>query len=177
MRLLSIFASMLQSTGAKTPEAGGPDAEAIARIEKSGGSVRPLAQNDDRREVSFYLQGPAIKDADVAPLATLHKVVIVNLGNTAITDAALAYLKPLTGLEQLHLEKTRITGKGLANLKDLKNLTYLNLFATEVDDAGLEQLTALAGLKHLYVFQTKVTDAGIAKLKQSLPNLEIVKGW
>ncbi|MBV6432737.1 MAG: hypothetical protein IANPNBLG_02881 [Bryobacteraceae bacterium] len=176
MRLLSIFSSMLQATAAKTPEAPGPDAKAIALIEKSGGSVRPLAQNDDRLEVSFYLQGPSIKDADVAPVATLHKVAILHLGNTAITGAALAYVKPLTDLEQLHLEKTRITGKDLANLKDLKKLTYLNLYGSGVDDAGLEQLAGLTNLKHLYVFQTKVTAAGIARLKQSLPNLEIVSG-
>src|SRR5262245_49638833 len=80
--------------GAAKPAAGAaaapstPEAKAIAAIEKAGGSVRPLAQNDDRQEVSFYLQGAAIKDEQVAPVAALTKVYSVHLGKTGITDAA-----------------------------------------------------------------------------------------
>jgi hypothetical protein len=151
-------------------------AKVIAAIEKSGGSVRPLAQNDDRREVSFFLQGAAIKDADIAPVAQLSKVVFLHLGKTSVTDAGLAYLKGLADLEQLHLEGTQITDKGLVYLKDLRKLTYLNLYNTAVSDAGLAHLAGLANLKQLYVWQTKVTDQGVKKLKQALPNLDIIRG-
>ena len=154
-----------------------PEAKAIAAIEKTGASIRPIAQNDDRREVSFYLQGPAIKDADIAPVAQLKKVVQLHLGKTAITDAGLIYIKGLTELEQLHIEQTKITDKGLANLKGLTKLTYLNLYGTEVTDAGLESLKGLTSLKSLYVWQTKVTSEGVKKLKQAIPGLEVVMGW
>ena len=159
------------------PAAADPAAKAIAAIEKSGGSVRAIAQNDDRREVSFQLQGVAIKDADIAPVAQLSKVAYLNLGKTSVTDAGLAYLKGLADLEQLHLEGTSITDKGLIYLKDLKKLTYLNLYNTAVTDVGLAQLVGLTNLKQLYLWQTKVTDAGVKKLKQALPNLDINRGW
>jgi len=153
-----------------------PSAKAIAAIEKSGGSVRALAQNDDRREVNFSLQGAGIKDADIAPVAQLSKLAYLNLGKTSVTDAGLAYLKGLSDLEQLHLEVTAITDKGLVHLKDLKKLTYLNLYNTAVTDAGLAQLAGLSNLKHLYLWQTKVTEEGARKLKQVLPNLDIDRG-
>ena len=77
-----------------------PEAKAIAAIEKAGGSVRPLAQSDDRKDVSFYLQGAAIKDEHVAPVAALTKVYAVHLGKTGITDAGLAHLRGLADLKQ-----------------------------------------------------------------------------
>lgn len=157
--------------------AADPEAKAIAAIEKTGASVRPIAQNDDRREVSFYLQGAAIKDADIAPVAQLKKVVQLHLGKTSVTDAGLATIKGLTDLEQLHLEQTKITDKGLVNLKGLTKLNYLNLYGTEITDAGLDNLKGLASLKSLYVWQTKVTEEGVKKIKQAIPGLDVVKGW
>ena len=161
-------------TKGAAPAAADPDAKAIAAIEKSGGSVRAIAQNDERREVN--LQGAAIKDADIAPVAQLPKVAYLHLAKTSVTDAGLASLKGLADLEHLHLEGTPITDKGLVHLKDLKKLTYLNLYNTAITDAGLAQLAGLANLKHLYLWQTKVTDEGVKKLKQALPNLDINRG-
>jgi len=174
-----LFSLALQAPARKetAAKAADPAAKAIAAIEKSGGSVRALAQNDERKEVSFYLQGTAIKDADVAPVAQVPKVAYLHLGKTGITDAGMVHLRGLTELEQLHLEGTGIGDGGLANLKDLKKLTYLNLYNTGVSDAGLAHLAGLAALKSLYLWQTKVTDAGVAKLKQALPNVQIVRGW
>ena len=179
MRIFPFSLLALQNAKPAAPAKPGNDAEskAIAAIEKSGGSVRPLAQSDDRKEVSFSLQGQAIKDADVAPVAQLPKVAYLHLGKTAITDAGLASLKGLSDLEQLHLEGTKITDNGLVNLKGLKKLTYLNLYNTAITDAGLTNLTGLTNLKNLYLWQTQVTDEGVKKLKQALPNLQVVKGW
>lgn len=158
-------------------QAAGAEAQAIAQIEKSGGSVRQIAQNDDRREVDFHLQGASVNDAQIAPVASLKKVVALNLGKTSVTDAGLVHLKALTGLAELHLENTRITDKGLAQVKPLKDLTYLNVYGTAVTDAGLDQLSGLANLKSLFVWQTRVTPAGVEKLKKALPKLDIVTGW
>jgi len=178
MRIFPLSLAFLQgpkaAVGAK-PAADG-EARAMAAIEKSGGSVRVLAQNDDRKEVSFYLQGAAIKDAEVAPVAQLSKVAYLHLGRTSVTDAGLAHLRGLADLEQLHLEGTKITDKGLAHLKDLKKLSYLNLYNTAVTDAGLAQLTGLTNLKSLYLWQTKVSENGIQKLKAALPNVQVIGG-
>ena len=161
----------------KQEVAATPEAKAIADIEKSGRSVRQLAQNDDRLEVSFQLQGAAVTDKDLAPMAQLKKVTSVNLSKTSVTDAALAQLGRHPDILQLHLELTKITDAGLASLKGLKNLEYLNLYGTGVTDAGLKHLTGLANLKSLYLWQTKVTPEGARKLKEALPKLDINMGW
>ncbi len=170
--------SSLASFQLKKPETPAtPQAQAIAEIEKSGGSARPIAQGDERLAVAFHLQGAAITDQHLAPLARLEKVVSLNLAKTAITDAALPAIARHTGLTELHLELTRITDAGLASLKPMQDLEYLNLFGTAVTDAGLFHLASLPKLRSLYVWQTKVTPAGAKKLKEALPKLEINLGW
>ncbi len=175
MQGLTFSAAFFQAK--KQDSVAAPDAKAVAAIEKSGGAVRKLAQNDDRLEVALNLQGASVTDKDLPPLAQLKKVAYVNLGKTGITDAGLVHLKPLTDLLQLHLELTKITDAGLANLAGLKKLEYLNLYGTGVTDAGLQHLAGLSNLKNLYLWQTKVTKQGAEKLKQSIPKLDINLGW
>ena len=175
----SIVAALFSpQEGAKAKaQPANPDQQKTALIEKAGGRVAPIAQNDSRLEVDFHLQGASVTDAALAPVAGLKDVVALNLGKTGVTDAGLAQIKGMTTLRQLHLEQTKVTDKGLANLKGLTNLEYLNLYGTEITDRGLEDLAGLSKLKSLYLWQTKVTEAGVSKLKKALPNLEIVTGW
>jgi mono/diheme cytochrome c family protein len=154
-----------------------PDPVALAKVQKTGALVGPIAQNDDHLDVNFRMVGKSITDKDMAALPGLKSVVTLNLGQTGITDAGLVYLKGLKELEELHLEGTQITDAGLVNLRGLTNLTYLNLYGDNVSDAGLQQLTHLAKLRHLYIWQTKVTPAGADALKKQLPQLEIIGGW
>lgn len=171
--------SLAMGGAAWAAQKGGADAEAkaIASIEKAGGLVMKLAQNDEHQEVNFRLAGAAIKDEQIAPVRDLKNLVHLNLATTSVTDAGLAAIKGQTKLTELHLEETKISDAGLVNLKDLKALEYLNLFGTRVSDAGLDQLKGLTNLKHLYVWQSKVTDAGAKKLKATLPGVDIVSGW
>jgi hypothetical protein len=159
------------ATTTPTPEVQ----DAIGKIQKIGGTVMPLAMNDDSLVVDFHLGGTALNDEGLALVKTLPKLVQLDLKDTQITDAGLANLAAIATLNRLHLEKTKITDAGLAHLKDLGNLEYLNVYGTGVTDAGLEHLKALKNLKKLYVWQTPVTDAGIAKLKESLPGVTVVK--
>jgi hypothetical protein len=163
---------------APAAEAAAPSADATAAIEainKIGGTVMQLAQNDDSLVVDFHLGGTALTDDGLAQVKLLPKVVQLDLKDTQVTDAGLVHLAAIGTLNKLHLEKTKITDAGLANLKELGNLEYLNLYGTAVTDAGLEHLKSLGKLKKLYVWQTQVTDEGIAKLKEALPEVTVVK--
>jgi hypothetical protein len=175
MKRLYSSMAFLQAKNQQSPAS--PEAKTIAAIEKSGGTVRTLAQNDDRLEVAFNLQGATVADKDLAPLAQLKKVAYVNLAKTGITDAGLASLKPLTDLIQLHLELTKITDAGLAQIAGLKKLEYLNLYGTNVTDACVKPLSGLTNLKNLYLWQSKVTKEGVEKLRKALPNTDINLGW
>jgi len=150
----------------------------MAQVEKAGGRVMQIAQNDDRLDVSFHLGGPAVNDTTVRLLPPLAKKLIhLDLGQTGIGDAGVARLKPFTALVKLHLEGTKVTDAGLANLKGLTSLEYLNLYGTGIGDAGLTHLTGLKNLKKLFLWQTKVTDAGVEQLKKALPGVEINRGF
>ncbi|MBI1787821.1 MAG: hypothetical protein HYR60_09765 [Acidobacteria bacterium] len=175
--LLLSTASFRASRAQEKKPPSDAEPKAIQKIEKAGGSVRKIAQNDDRQEVDFHLQGASVKDEDLAALPAVSNLVHLHLGKTSVTDAGLAQLKGLAKLAELHLEQTKVTDKGLAYLKGLAQLEYLNLYGTAVTDAGLEALKSLKNLRSLYVWQTKVTEAGANKLKQALPKLEIVRGW
>ncbi len=149
--------------------------EAVAAIQEIGGTVMPLAMTDDSLVVDFHLGGTALTDDGLVHVKALPKVYELHLKDTQITDAGLAHLAEMTTLARLHLEKTKVTDAGLEHLKGLGNLEYLNLYGTAVTDAGLDHLKGLNNLKKLYLWQSQATDEGIAKLKESLPDVTIVK--
>jgi mono/diheme cytochrome c family protein len=165
------------ASAAPVKKGAGPDPAVVAKIEKLGGMIGPVAQNDDHLDVNLHLAGANVNDASLTTLTGLKGVVRLDLGTTPITDAGLAKIKGMKELTELHLEGTKITDAGLSAIEDLKNLTYLNLYNTAITDAGLAHLTKLTSLKHLYLWQTKVTPEGAAKLKQSLPQVDINLGW
>ncbi|HIF31900.1 MAG: hypothetical protein ABGX22_28090 [Pirellulaceae bacterium] len=147
--------------------------EAVAAIEKIGGSVRPVG---DTWDVDFHLRGRGLTDNGLVHVAALKNIVWLNLSNTKITDAGLGHLKNLKKLRWLHLEKTEIGDEAIGNLASLPNLEYLNLYATKITDKSLERLRGCTKLKRLYVWQTDVTDSGVARLEKRLPELTIVRG-
>jgi len=153
-----------------------PEQPIIDKIEKSGGHVIAIAQNDNRLEVDFHLQSSDVTDQNLVSLEGLKNIYSLNLGKTKITDAGLVHLEGLTSLNRLYLQETKITDKGLVHLKALRDLVYLNLYGTAVTDQGLANLAGLSNLKNLYLWQTKVTEDGINKLKKSLPGVNIVAG-
>ncbi len=168
---------LLDSPGAQAAERSDAEKQAIEQIENAGGTVREIAQNDDRLEVNFQLTGKSVTDEAIAPAAGLSNVYELRLGNTSVTDDGLAPIKGLSTLIRLHLENTKVGDAGLAHVKGLKELTYLNLYGTAVTDAGLDHLKGLKNLKNLYVFQTKVTNAGADGLRKALPGLKVDMGW
>jgi len=171
------FWSLLASFVASLPShasAAGPveTAEAVAAIKRLGGSVHRMGKE---WEVEFH-RGRSLTDDELAQVASLKNIVVLNLRETKVTSAGLVHLKDLANLRWLHLEKTEVGDEGTENLAGLINLEYLNLYATNITDKTLGRLTGLKKLKKLYVWQTAVTDKGVARLEKALPNLKIVRG-
>ena len=163
-------------------------------IEKLGGSIRRIAQNENDVEIDFHLgrnrdglrqfgtgddqpDTPPSFDGELKILKKLNNIVSLHLGGTDVTDDGLTHVASLNSLQRLHLEKTSITNLGLAHLKELKNLSYLNLYGTKISDKGLKYLEGLKNLKQLYLWQSKVTSDGVRILQKSLPNISIELGW
>lgn len=149
------------------------EADAIAAIEKLGGTVRQIAQNSEDKEAAFHLSGKELTDADLGALKEIDNLIWLNLANTKITDDGLKHLADMKGLTRLHLEKTQVGDAGLAHLKGLEKLEYLNLYGTQVSDAGLDHLKALPGLKKLYLWQSKVTKDGLAAAGEAFAKIDV----
>jgi len=175
-RIAAAFAACLFVPAALAAQNPQEDA-AIQAVRQSGGQVLELAQNDPRLDVAFHLSNVELTPDHLKPLEAIKgRLVNLNLRGTNLNDDLAQYLKPLTELTRLHLEKTAITDAGLPNVSGLAKLEYLNLYGTAVTDAGLEHLGGLANLKKLYVWETKVTLDGVRKLRERLPELDIIGG-
>ena len=83
--------------------------QAVDALKALGGNVMPIAQNDDRLDVTLHLADQDVTDEHLALVAQLPKVAWLNLAGTKVTDAGLEHLAGLTILEKLHLEKTGVT--------------------------------------------------------------------
>jgi len=147
---------------------------AIEEIEKIGGTISEVAQNDDSKIVDFHLGGKELGDEQLAHVKSVRKLVQLHLKDTKITDAGMQHLAGIPSLTRLHLEKTTIGDAGLAHLRGLDNLHYLNLYGTTVSDAGLEHLRGMTNLRKLYLWQSQVTADGVKSLQSALPDCEIV---
>ena len=169
----AIFVSCLVSVLTATSHTLADEAEAIATIEKLGGTVRQIAQDSEDKEAAFHLSGKELTDDQLAAVKEIKNLIWLNIANTKVTDTGLKHLADIKSLTRLHLEKTQVGDVGLAHLKALENLEYLNLYGTQVTDAGLEHLKDLPKLKKLYLWDSKVTKGGLAKMKDALAKVDV----
>jgi serine/threonine protein kinase/Leucine-rich repeat (LRR) protein len=134
---------------------------------------------------------PHVSDQDLAHLAELKSLAVLNLRGTNITgaglfhlkkanslreldlvdchhidDGGLGHLKELQNLDRLWLYATPISNEGLIHIKELKSLTSLNVGYTRVTEEGLDHLLELKNLTFLHIGGDKITDAGLARLKE-----------
>jgi hypothetical protein len=103
---------------------------------------------------------------------TLVRIRITNAGMERISGL---YIPGSTGYPDGRPDTADITDAGLERVNGLTKLRLLDVSGTEVTDAGLEQLTCLARLQRLGVCRTQVTDEGIEKLRQALPNCQVIR--
>jgi Leucine-rich repeat (LRR) protein len=115
-----------------------------------------------------------VTDAGLVHLKDLTQLEYLGLRGNNITDAGLVHLKGLTNLTGLYLGETKVTDAGLEHLKGMTKMSYLRLHTVAVTDAGLEHLRGTKELRRLDLWDTKVTQVGTARLREHLPQLELI---
>lgn len=141
-----------------------------ATVEYEGGDTNGVP-------VSVQLDQGGIKDADLAPLAslpTLTNLWLRGFRASVISDETLSYIGGLTNLRSLRFYGTvRFTPEGLAQLKDLKRLEKFNLGDSDIPDAGLDVLAELDSLNFFWMaglgarfWGDRITDQGCSKLAE-----------
>lgn len=106
----------------------------------------------------------SVTDADVAPLARLTDLTMVDLGRTQVTDQGLAQIRGLRQLTALSLDGTAVADGGLEVVAGFPQLSWLVLYDTPIGDSGLSRLAGCTNLKRLVLSRTRVTDSGMACL-------------
>src|SRR5690606_14184092 len=93
--LLAAVMMLSVSTGAVADDAAAGQKAATDALKALGGNVMPIAQNDDRLDVTLHLADKDVTDEHLALVAKLPKVAWLNLAGTKITDAGLEHLAGL----------------------------------------------------------------------------------
>lgn len=169
----------------KIVEASDPKSERAAALAvlKAGGKLSVLT-SDGKVEVTaapklpagdfevteIHLAGRPITAEQLATLARLPRLRLLNLGSTPVTDTAFARITALPTLEWLSLSGTKITGKALININSFPELVYLELNNTAISDAAIKHLAKHPTLRELHLTSTAITDAGIIGL-EAIPKL------
>jgi hypothetical protein len=133
---------------------------AVALVARLGGTVWYDYQRVATSKLNAF--DPKAKPKD--PKA-FHRVVYVTLHGSKVADEDLAVIARLAALVILDVSKTRISNAGLMHLKGVKSLRVLSLNGTRIDDAGLKHLEGLTGMWQLLLDDTKVGDAGLLHLR------------
>jgi Leucine-rich repeat (LRR) protein len=107
----------------------------------------------------------SITDAWLEHIGKLHRLEVLDLGNSHVSDAGLKELHGLTRLRKLDLHRTNITDAGLKELQGLTYLQELNLAQTPITDAGMEYVAKLTRLEALNLCFAHISDGGVEKLQ------------
>lgn len=113
-------------------------------------------------------------------LASLQHLVLHNGGD--YSDAGLKQLSRLKELKSLSMTwgggGTVITDAGLQHLQAFKSLEAIDLWGAHyVSDSAVESLGRLTKLKRLNVRKTKLTADGAQRLRQALPDCQILDSF
>ena len=150
-------------------------------------SLRELSLNDCRLtdrtvsvigkiaslEVLSLRNASQLGDRGVKRLASLEKLVRLDLGGTKVSDAVGEQLAAYKNLKSLDLSRTKVTDAIAEQLSELEKLVLLRLDGTEVTDSSLATLAEMKSLRAVDLRKTKVTKAAVDAIKESNPNLRV----
>jgi hypothetical protein len=114
-----------------------------------------------------------VTDPELVGLLGMKDLTDLNLLGGAITDRGMAHLANLERLRVLTVQSSPITNKGVQHLIKLRHLRFLDLDDTTLDDDAIPALQKLEKLESLKIDGTSLSEAGIAKLKRSMPDLDV----
>ncbi|WP_010584086.1 leucine-rich repeat domain-containing protein [Schlesneria paludicola] len=94
-----------------------------------------------------------------------------------ITDDGVREFQDLPELERLSLVGAHITDTGVMAMRQLPKLRELTLVDNELTDNCIKHLKQFSQLRHVSLCKTKVSVQGGVRLKQALPDVELLKSY
>ena len=151
--------------------------ELVRSVSEAQFNVGNIASGINLLEVNRLGHPGELDKDEVAKLLQIKdQITWLDLSNTSVGDDIGTIIQQFPNLTKLKVQNTQI-GDGLIKaISNLKNIEVLNVYNTEISDDGLGEIGKLKNLKTLYIWQTRVTQNGIQKLRDQLPELEIIQG-
>ena len=146
------------------------DPDPVAGLEELGAEL----ETDDAGLVIKVTLPKGTVASGLKHLSHLPGLKQLSLAGSEVSDDDLAVVASLEPLERLDLSWTQIGDAGIARLKQLQRLESLDLSWTAVSGANLADLAGLVGLKRLNAEGTELADDGGTRLREVLPDAEIV---
>lgn len=146
--LLATSISVTLLAGALGCSSGQAEMNAIASLEKKGGTV--------------------VGESTSAGVSRR-----LNLNNSSVTNEDLKLLADISNIELLWLYGTKVTDEGMLHIAALNQLKHLDLRNLPVTDEGLAHLAACKKLEALSIAGTSVTPEGLNKFRESLPKCKV----
>jgi hypothetical protein len=140
-----------------------------------GDTIEAIAKYPHLKSLSLF--GTSVDDEDIARLASLKKLQMIDLSFTDVTgegmshftkmpalvwirldgckvgDTDLKVLADMPELAMLHLARTNVTDKGLKYIRGI-NLVLLDLQSCDISDDGLRSLGDFPRLRNLWLSKT-----------------------
>lgn len=114
-----------------------------------------------------------VGDGAMKALAECPELRVLELYGSAVTDLGYGYVGKMSKLEELRTSYG-ITDKGVAELGNLKNLRKLSVWNSSVTIKGIRALPNAKNLKDLDVGTWNIKAEEADKLRDELPNCNIV---
>lgn len=117
----------------------------------------------------------AITDHACTTIAKLGRLEWLSLTGTTIGDSGVAELRGLHELRRLSLKATLITDQSAEIVASLPRLSWLSLSGTAMSDRGLRVLSSATSLRTLSVAGTRVTNEGVARFQAARPDVALIQ--
>ena len=138
-------------------------------------SINPKANAVERvvhRRYSWAMQDGKLSEEGLA------KVVQLVFKGTDLQDSDLKDLRKYNYLEQvLILDSPQVTDAGFVELAKIQQIKRLTLSGPWLTDATLNELAEMKHLKRLTLSNSKATVQGQARLREALPECDVVFMW
>lgn len=154
------------------------DVAVLDSVKRQGFKIKTITNKSTLLEASYSAYNKELlNQKKLETLLNAKKnIVWLNLSGVKVDDDLVSVISQLENLIELRINNSTLTDKGLAYLTQLEHLEYLNVYGNPISDASIGNFQELTKLKKLYLWKTDVSEEGMLKIKDSLPQVEIVAG-
>lgn len=124
----------------------------------------------------LFLNENCLTDKGASDLQVLKTLKEIDLSSNTITATGIKFL-PLEMLEILQVNFLPLGLEGIKVISKAPRLKHLNIKGAALDDQSIDDLSAMKMLEILDVSYNKISPSAITKLKQQLPNTQIVADY